>query len=404
MYGILLSIMDIDNLINQSSPWIKDPSFRYPNIISRVLYDDSINLQNDLAQILLGARRIGKTSIMRQHINELLDNNELVYFISADNPLLDPKSFYAVIDKITESQNKRIYIFIDEIQDMPDWQKIIKHFYDNRTAKFIISGSSSLVIDQESAKLTGRHQVVYVWPLSFPEAQLFNPNIDLLHYLQDGGYPEIVLGKIEPAQVIDIVESTLYRDLLSLYQIRNPAILGDIIKVLAAKVGTPVSFATLAKNVGADDQTVSKIVDYLIGMRLIFELPIYTRSAKVQLRNPSKYYFVDSGIIHKYSYQPKLGLLAENAVAVQLEKNRFIERSRWGYELENGQEIDFRVGDKRYEVKYRDDWQNFTDQYQFVDDAYRSSLTMIIPDATNIEHPHQEYVGLGQFLCMAKHH
>ncbi len=389
--------MDLKNFVHDSSPWLGNPAYRYPGIIERPSYDEQINLDNEHVQVLLGARRIGKTYVMRQLINRLLDTKAHVYFVSADNPLLSAEYFYELIDKITQPSGQRLYVFIDEIQDMPGWQKVIKHFYDTRGVKFIVSGSSSLIINQESAKLTGRHQLINIWPLDYREAQDFDPKITLDQYLQDGGYPEIVLGKIEPSRIIDIVESTLFRDLLSLYQIRNPQILGELVKILAAKVGTPVSFATLAKDLGADDQTIAKIINYLVGMRLLIELPIFSRSAKVQLRNPSKYYFIDSGIVHKYSLQPKLGLLAENVVAVQLERWRLRQHANWGYQLVNGQEIDFCVAQDRYEVKYRQDWQTFTDRYEPAQDL-GGTLTMIIPASTTIEHPNQTYIGLAEFL------
>lgn len=390
--------MNAQNILNEGSPWLADPDFRYQGIIVRGEYGQLINLENDLVQILLGARRIGKTSIMRQLINGLLDDGRQVFSFSADNPLLDSEGFYQILDEISRSSKQKKYIFIDEIQSMPGWQKHIKYFYDNSSVKFVISGSSSLIIDKESAKLTGRHQLVRIWPLDFSEAKRFDPKITLEKYLRDGSYPEVVLGKIEPIGVVDIVESTLLRDLLSLYQIRNPIVLSDLIKLLAAKVGTPVSKATLAKDLGIDDQTVAKLLNYLVGMRILIELPIYAKSQKIQLRNPSKYYFIDSGIVNKYSLQPKLGLLAENVVAIALEKIRGSKRENWGYMIEQNQEIDFRIGNELFEVKYREDWLDQVEKYEIGRLGAREKLRMILPSETTFEHPGIEFISLGRFL------
>jgi uncharacterized protein len=345
--------MNYKEFLQENSPWLLEPGFRFPNIITRKHYVNAVNLDDQLVQIILGARRIGKSSIMKQLINKLLDGNKEVYYFSADNPLLNPEYFYELINIMTKaSVGTRVYVFIDEIQDMPGWQRVVKHFYDNRDVKFVLTGSSSLVINQDASKLTGRHHIVYAWPLDYEEAKLFKPSITMIDYLRDGSYPEIVLGKIEPARIVDIVESTLYRDLLSLYQIRNPSVLGELIKLLVTKVGTPVGYSNIASDLNIDDQTVSKILNYLVGMRLLVKLPLYSMSAKKKLRNPNKYYFIDSGIVHKYSLNPKVGLLAENTVAIKLERARLAQNSSWGYEVLNGQEVDFRVGMQRYEVSY----------------------------------------------------
>ncbi len=397
--------MDIINFVQSSSPWIVDSNFRYPDIIDRSDYDNRIDLSNPLVQIVLGARRVGKTSILRSLINRLVAHNEQVFYLSADNPLLNYDLLYETLEYIASLAPAKprtspglTFVFIDEIQDIDDWQKIIKYFYDTRAIKFVLSGSSSLIISRETARLTGRHQIIDVWPLSYSEAQQFKSDYSLEDYLIKGSYPEIVTGRLDRSDIVSLVESTLYRDLVSLYGIRNPEILVDLVKLLAAAVGTPISTDNIRVRLGIDPKTAKKLLDYLITIKLIFQMPLYTNSAKRKLRNPSKYYFIDSGIVSTYSLQQKPGLLAENAVAVNLVRTISGPLTKFGFSIVNGQEIDFRFGNALYEVKYRDDWQDFTSLYENLEIDNRNKLQLIIPAQTTYQHPLLDSISLGDFL------
>ena len=161
------------------------------------------------------------------------------------------------------------------------------------------------------------------------------------------------------ADLVGVVESTLYRDLRSLYAIRNPKVLFDVLILLSEKLGAPVSFATLGKQLKIDDGTAKKLIDYLMAIQLIFVIPVYTKSTKVALRNPSKYYFTDHGIAGVLSKHFSEGSIAENIVARRLLsiKTSLLDNPTYTYTYVDGAEVDFKTKDQMYEVKYRDDWE-----------------------------------------------
>jgi predicted AAA+ superfamily ATPase len=357
-------------------------------------------------EILLGARRVGKTSIMESLINQLLGSGvkpKRILFITADNPFLAKVSLSDLIAAYMKQEElatmDEMYIFIDEIQDIVGWQLVLKYYYDSYKIKFVVSGSSSLLINQQAKKLTGRINLNTVWPLAWGEVKLFNRNYSFEKYLDYGGYPEIVIGLPDPARAtLQIVDSTVYRDLLGLYGIQNPKILIDLIRLMSEKVGTPISYRSMGKQLDIDDTTAKKLIEYLISIKLIFALPLFTTSTKKALRNPSKYYFLDNGIISCYSLHKTSGALAENLVAICLSQRYAKSGVNYGYAIEDAQETDFVYGKDRYEVKYRDDWKDFVDDYESNDAISPTQLTLIVPKDTNIEHPHHKYVGLERFV------
>ena len=395
----------IQKILSSTNPWWQDSSFRYP-VIDRPKILTDINPGRHHVEVLLGARRVGKTSIMESLINKLLSNKvdpRKILFITADNPFLIDVNLSDLLASYLEqshySMSDQLYIFIDEIQDVADWQLTIKYFYDNSQIKFIVSGSSSMLIDEQARKLTGRINIHTIWTLSWDEVRLFRTDYSFDKYINYGGYPEIVLGLSDPNQtIVQIVDSTVYRDLIGLYGIQNPKKLIDLIRIMSEKIGTAVSFRNIASQMDIDDTTAKKLIEYLISIKLLFELPLFTVSTKKALRNPSKYYFLDNGIISSYSLHNVVGALAENLVAIRLAQLYAKSGVNYGYIIENKQEIDFVYGTEKFEVKYRDDWQEIGENYFSDDNANNFEVTMIIPTATNIQKLHIKYVGLEKFL------
>jgi len=392
-------------ILFSTNPWWQDLSFRYP-VIDRPNILTDINPDRHHVEVLLGARRVGKTSIMGSLINKLLSNKvdpRKILFITADNPFLADVNLSDLLASYLEqshySMSDQLYIFIDEIQDVTDWQLVIKYFYDNSQIKFIVSGSSSLLIDEQARKLTGRINIHTIWTLSWDEVRLFRADYSFSQYIDYGSYPEIILGLSNPSQaIVQIVDSTVYRDLIGLYGIQNPKKLIDLIRIMSEKIGTAVSFRNIASQLDIDDTTAKKLIEYLISIKLIFELPLFTVSTKKALRNPSKYYFLDNGIISSYSLHNVVGALAENLVAIRLAQLYAKSGVNYGYIIENGHEIDFVYGTEKFEVKYRDDWQEIGENYFNDDSTNYSEVTMIIPTDTNLQKPHIRYIGLERFL------
>ncbi|MEI6462947.1 MAG: ATP-binding protein [bacterium] len=238
---------ELKTTLYELNPWWDDTDYRY-DVVPRSSFKKLITNNSKTIDVFIGARRVGKTSIMKNIINHLLNSginrHNIVYFVTDArvSKKIVPEDIVNFVRANSNIASKEtIYLFLDEVQDMPDWQRGIKYLYDNSNVKIYITGSSSLILRSETSKLTGRFILHEVLGLSFQEyleftnQKLFkqqSKNTELVtEYLQTGGYPEYVLTKDKQA-LSNIIESTLYRDLISQYGIRNPSFLKDLLDLL----------------------------------------------------------------------------------------------------------------------------------------------------------------------------
>lgn len=362
-----------DNSIEQINPWWNNKNFRH-RVINRPFYLEQLaTTPGRLIDILIGARRVGKTYILYAIINVLLEkgiNPARIIYLTGELREIETSRVIDIVQnyrkKFNIKENEEYYIFIDEVQEINDWQKDVKFLYDNFNIKFFITGSSSLILNAQTSKLTGRFLLHRVFPLSFEEYLTFkkinlgNNNrekeIQVDEYLHDGGYPEYVLHK-KSDYLRQVVESTLYRDLLSVYGIRNPAFLKDLLYYLADKVTTPVSAKNIQRDLKADEETAKFYLKYLQDVYLIYPLYRYGASYRITKSSNPKYYFNDTGVLYSISVNKRIGLLAENAVFLKLLKLASSKEfpAIYYYLDKNLQEIDF-IDERKvlYEVKYKE--------------------------------------------------
>lgn len=362
-------------LLSELNPWWDKTSYRF-QVKDRTGYTSSFQVLNktnsSTIDILIGPRRVGKTSLLRNIINKLLDKNvsanDILYFTS-DNILANEYTIEdiirAFISDISSKKGNQKYILIDEVQDLKSWALTIKYFHDNFNIKFVLTGSSSLILNKDTSKLTGRFKLFEVLGLDFKEFLEFSnkklyktveKNNGLLEeYLYSGGYPEYVLthdsGKLDNA-----IDATLYRDLLNVYGIRNPKFLGQLLDYLADKVTTPVSPVRISKDLNVTDETAKFYLQYLQDVYLIYPVYKYGYSNKITRGSLPKYYFSDTGILNIRSINKKIRLFAENAVYLHLRRLNSRKEFTDIYYYGDKQEVDFYLPrDKKYvEVKYKD--------------------------------------------------
>jgi hypothetical protein len=355
------------NFLYSTNPWWESSRFRFDvidrkNYLSRL---ESKTKRERLIRILIGARRVGKTSILQSKINSLLrdgvDPRKIIY-LPADLRDIQERGIKATLEFISEEFKSKafrneIYVFIDEVQELQNWQNELKVLYDNTKINFYITGSSSLVLTKETSKLTGRFKLTHVLPLDYKEFLKFTrqkkTHNSLEEYLRIGGYPQYVRTG-DQTLLQQSIESTLYRELLDYYGIRNPSLLKDLLEYLADKVTTPVSANRIAKDLKVADKTVSFYLDYLKSVYLIF--PVYQKGSSNRITKSSlpKYYFNDTGVLNLFGIKTRIGHVVENSVFLELlRKNADQELPRVFYSVENGNEIDFALpGDEsQIEVK-----------------------------------------------------
>ncbi|MEI6285991.1 MAG: ATP-binding protein [Bacillota bacterium] len=388
------------------------------------LEDLLASLEQERITALVGPRRVGKSTIIMQAIERLLKrgiDKRRILFIPADDPALDRVNMTAIINEylaaiLFEQPRKlsnQIYVFVDEVQYSADWQMHLKALYDRKhKIKFVVSGSSSTALFHQSKdSLLGRIKNLWILPLNFTQfyrfSQSLRPNDNVaqassvLHlatelsdvenwyaeikrkyieiksvapyihalyseYLFAGGYPEY-FKMASPTQwqitlVEDIIERGLQRDVVELFNIRNPVFLRRIMFFIAGNQGQAMPYSTIAAAVGADKNTVMQYLEYLQIAKLVMIIDNYSRNTGKILRKNKKFYIADTGIRNallkkKLVDSADEGRLAETALIQNLCNRSLADYSEVYYWRDFDREVDAVVSQGSLllpiEVKYR---------------------------------------------------
>lgn len=320
-------------------------------------------------EIVVGSRRIGKTTFLKQIIKELLQKGvkkEKIFYLSCDHPQARGASLAKHLEAFRQifslPRAERIFVFLDEVQEIPNWDLELKSFYDTENLKIVSSGSTSALIKSHGGKLTGRQISTVLYPLSFSEFLMFRqikPNfsegylmeVHAEEYLQVGGYPENVLNP-SFEYLGALLEDIFLRDLVRLYPVKNLTIIKDLFNLLAASVGTCVSFNKLANSLGISLDTVKTYVEYLENAFLVEKLSKWSTSYRQKVYTPKKIYLLDTGLKTLVTGSQDLGFKAENAAFVHFLRTG----QKIGYFAQSQKELDFIVGGPEsplpVEIKY----------------------------------------------------
>jgi uncharacterized protein len=251
--------------------------------------------------VLYGARQVGKTTL----IKTILNNFSKTLYLQGDDPkdalLLQDQSAQELIELVSGYE----LIVIDEAQRVKDIGTTLKLIADNvPDVKVIASGSSAFdLANKLSEPLTGRNRKFYLYPLSIRELVdsygKIVVNKELETYLTFGLYPKIVSAESREEKALLIKELAgdyLFKDLFMFGDIRNSFAFEKLIKLLALRIGSEISYAELAKEVGISRETVLNYVSLLEQAFIIFRLtPLYTNKTK-EINKSHKIYFYDIGI------------------------------------------------------------------------------------------------------------
>ena len=290
--------------------------------------------------ILKGPRRTGKTTIIYQLIDHLLKKGvepfNLLY-LSFDD--IDLRVRLPEILKVWEREAKKsldrpptLYVFLDEVQFLDYWETDVKLFYDKKyPIKFLASGSSASLIRKTSESLAGRTIEEILLPLDFEEYLtlqgekfgLTTSNLEKLkkgkisffpfenklfllwqEYLEKGGFPHLIDLKTGDWRSIlkeDLVDKVVYKDLVQLYEIKQPETLEKMFRYLAATSSGILNLSTLSSILKISWETVLNYLTYLKQAYLVFALPKYSHSPKETARSLDKTYVIDSGIMAIFS-------------------------------------------------------------------------------------------------------
>jgi predicted AAA+ superfamily ATPase len=354
------------------------------------------------ALVLMGPRRVGKTVMLFHSIQQLLTENvnpQKIFFIGIDNPIYVHLSLEDILSLCKQSLNqdnlKGCYVFFDEIQYLKDWERHLKVLVDSfPETKFIVSGSAAAALKWHSTESgAGRFTDFMLPPLTFQEyihlkemnLLMYNGTIsygenkipyylshnikalnkEFVHYLNFGGYPEVVLSEKIQSDMgryvkNDIVDKVLLRDLPSLYGIKDVQELNRLFTYMACNTGNEFSYETISKESGIQKDTLKKYLEYLEAAFLIKVLNKVDITAKRLKRITSFKVYLTNPSLRTALFSPisetdnEMGSMVETAVLSQWMHREKLDLTyaRWK-EGRNEGEVDLvLVDDKKYKPQW----------------------------------------------------
>lgn len=318
---------------------------------------------------LAGVRRSGKTFLFFHTIQRLLaqgiGRSRLIYLNLEDDRLqpLRAEDLDLVLrchrELFPETIGQRCYLFIDEVQNVPGWERWVRRLYDTEDVEVFVTGSSSQLLTRDlSTALRGRSLTLEVFPLSFSEVLEFrdivwqrsHPDSEsvvrgaLEQYLRWGGFPEVVLAEeaLRPLILGEYTSFMLYRDVIERYGVRNELLIRELLRFAFRNTASLVNVSKLHRDFtslgfSVSKNTVHEYLGYLADSFLIFLLPKQERSLRKQAHNPKKLHVIDPGLVAAFQGHP------DRDVGRKLETTVFLHLRRQGRTLcyyVNGGEVD----------------------------------------------------------------
>ena len=324
----------------------------------------------DLIKVITGIRRCGKSTLFQLFIEYLKStgiSNEQIISINledADYNFEDYKQLYDYIKEKMDSK-KKYYVFLDEVQNVPMFQKAVDSLYIKKNVDVYITGSNAYLLSGELATLlSGRYIEIKMLPLSFKEyVSAFDDNNYqqlFLNYMKNGGMPgNISIIKSNPNDLdkyLDGIFSTIvYKDIMARNNINDKMLLESVLKFIFDSIGSPISTKKISdtltsKGISTSNHTVEKYITAFIESFLIYKAERFDVKGKNLLARDYKYYVVDQGL---RSYL--LGKKADSDMGHILENIVYLELLRRGYRVYVGKvddlEVDF-VAESRDGLKY----------------------------------------------------
>lgn len=371
----------------QYNPWWES-TYQLETFINRPTLLDNLKKAycNKNIILLTGLRRVGKTTLLKSFIHDLIQNNiepKHIFYVSMDDYILKNLSLLDIIGEYRQLHRitfeTPVHLFLDEITYKSDYQQQLKNLYDKDNVKIVITSSSSSALRDSRAFLTGRTYWMEVSPLDFSEYLLFK-KINLKQqdkalvacyfedYLHFGGMPEFVLsGNRDYLQ--SVVDDIIYKDIVAFHGLKNGHLLKDFFFLLMERAGKQVSINKIANIVGISVDTARRYLALFEETFLIYLVPRFGKTNETIL-STKKLYAADLGIRNLFTGFRDKGALFENAVFQK------IKHLNPRYVFEDGLELDFITENKTLiEVKYG---REIESKQQMLFDRYPASKKCLI--------------------------
>ena len=344
-------------------------------MINRPLYTEKIMVYTDtpFVKVLTGVRRCGKSTILKMIMEKLqnergISEDQIVSmrFDSMEYEDMTAKQMFEAV-KAKFSENKKTYLFLDEVQEIEGWEKVVNSLASDYDVDLYVTGSNSRMMSSEiSTYLTGRYVSFRIFPLSFEEYLTFRKeytevkdvHAELADYIRLGGFPATHLRDYSQDEVYtivrDIYNSTIFSDIVRRNQIRKVDQLERVVKYTFSNVGNTFSAKSISDYLKSehrkiDNETVYSYLEKLEKVYLLHRCSRYDLQGKEILKTQEKFYLADTALrASVLGYHP-------DSVASSLENVVYLELCRRGYEVNIGKtadgEVDFvaqRQGEKLY--------------------------------------------------------
>jgi len=378
----------------QYNPWWEE-NFNPDKYIARPsILDRMTKIANDnVITILSGLRRVGKTTLMKLYIKKLIENEvnpKSIFYVSLDDFLLNKKSIIDVISDYRKIQklhlDQKIYLFLDEVTYKEAFHQQLKNLYDNQNVKICVSASSSSILKDKKAFLTGREILIEVLPLDFNEFLEFK-KIKIAkkesylkesyfeEYLKTGGMPEYVLTE-DREYLKNLVDDIIYKDIVAFHGIKNHQLIKEYFSLLMERAGKQISINKIANILNISPDSSKRYLQMFEDTFLINLISRYGKTNE-KLLSPKKVYVADLGIKNLFTGFRDKGSSFENYIYMK------IKNQEPHYIYEDGIEIDFITSDKTIiEVKYNSD---FTQKQKLLFESYNARKKIIIKNVHDIE-------------------
>ena len=307
-------------------------------------------------QILTGIRRSGKSTIFRLMINDLLAegvNPKEIFLLNVDEPIFTPlwnnaSDIYKVIEiaeKLTSVKVK--YLFLDEIQQIKNWELFAKGAYDTKQFnKIYITGSNSDLLQNKFATLlSGRYFADTVRPFSFKEIlnlhnfqdklSLLSRKVEVLRlldqYMEWGSFPEIILNDLDAEVKAELLksyyESIVLKDCIVYNQVRDAGLFHRLLHYALSNITSLFFYSSIGKAIKSNENTTRSYLSYAVQSYVIADISNFSFSLKEENRPQHKVYAIDNGLTNVvgFSFSPRNGILLENLVYNELVNNGYTE-------------------------------------------------------------------------------
>jgi len=373
----------------------------YPRKLQKKL---SSWLDNPDTIIILGARQVGKTSLLELLKEDLITKwgatrNIVTYNLEDSDQLAalnrNPKYFKEYLIFSGADPQKESVIMIDEVQYLNDPSHFLKYLADfEPTLKLIVTGSTSLAIKRFKDGMTGRKKMFTLFPLDFQEFILFKENRMLSTVLEEfhfrnllvkkreidperikpfnhemkvlfeeyvlyGGYPKVVLTKSREdklEELRELFETYELKDVNVLFDVANLSVFRNLFKLLAGSIGNLLNVNELSGTLGIGRDTIRRYLSILENTFIICALPPFHSNIRKELTKMPKIYFLDTGLRNfalrnftEISFRPDKGPLFENAIFGELYKNLGVIEQLFFWRTLSKTETDFiLIGDQKW--------------------------------------------------------